>query len=552
MPQAPGNPVELASHYYRDNFLLLLAAVKRQYGDILEPAEQGFVDTFGQLGFDAQCLYVRLVSRVGPWFRESRLSYPELGHIGHALDELLHCGMVMVASGLSLPELDRLYTRVELSRVLGGGKGSKTSLLEQLAGSELSPADHLHMLRELDDSRVVAACGTETVELLQLLFFGNRYQGLTDFVLSDLGVARYYPYELDRSRRLFPNRQALDEYLFIAQLGDCYHEIEEAGEEGALAELARELLPFKPQFTTSHKRWHRLCNSVARQLERQGQDELALNLYEISAAHPARERRARLLEKAGDWRAGLALCDEILATPWCEEERDAVQRIRPRLVRKIHGGKLARRRDDFATTQLSLVNRELPVELLVAEHLCSHWAGVHYVENNLMNALFGLAFWEQIFAPIPGAFNNPYQAVPSDMYEAGFTLRRRGNLDARMAQLHELSLARELPEAYRRYRDYQCRWVNWRHIDEQLVEAACNIIPAAHLLAIWERILFDPRENRRGFPDLLALGREPGEYRMIEVKGPGDALQDSQKRWLHFFRDHGIPAEVAWVSWHDE
>jgi len=38
---------------------------------------------------------------------------------------------------------------------------------------------------------------------MQLLFFGNHYQGMTDFVLSDLGVARYYPYRLDRSRRLF-------------------------------------------------------------------------------------------------------------------------------------------------------------------------------------------------------------------------------------------------------------------------------------------------------------------------------------------------------------
>ena len=85
-----------------------------------------------------------------------------------------------------------------------------------------------------------------------------------------------------------------------------------------------------------------------------------------------------------------------------------------------------------------------------------------------------------------------------------------------------------------------------------LVEASARIIPAAHLLAIWERMLFDPGENRRGFPDLIALGAAPGDYCLIEVKGPGDALQDSQKRWLRFFQPQGIPAQVAWVEWRDD
>jgi hypothetical protein len=84
-----------------------------------------------------------------------------------------------------------------------------------------------------------------------------------------------------------------------------------------------------------------------------------------------------------------------------------------------------------------------------------------------------------------------------------------------------------------------------------MVEAVANVVPGAHLIAIWERMLFDPRENRRGFPDLIALGSAPGEYSLIEVKGPGDALQESQKRWLRFFARQNIPSAVAWVSWAD-
>ena len=188
---------------------------------------------------------------------------------------------------------------------------------------------------------------------------------------------------------------------------------------------------------------------------------------------------------------------------------------------------------------------------MAAAHLSEQWREVRYVENHLMNALFGLAFWEQIFAPLPGCFHNAYQSGPTDMYEPGFRRRREAALRARLDQLAAGELDRELGAAYRRYLGYQCRWVNWRRIDEDLVTLAAAIIPAGHLVAVWERMLFDPGENRRGFPDLIALGDKPGEYCLIEVKGPGDALQDSQKRWLRFFGQAGIPCSVAWVAWQD-
>ena len=51
---------------------------------------------------------------------------------------------------------------------------------------------------------------------------------------------------------------------------------------------------------------------------------------------------------------------------------------------------------------------------------------------------------------------------------------------------------------------------------------------------------------------LLALGDAPGQYCLIEVKSPGDTLQDNQKRWLRYFADQGIPARVARVDWADD
>jgi hypothetical protein len=548
---------ELSPYYYRDNFLCLCDTVEAQYADLLKPGEQALLDEFRALDFRAQCLYLRLVSRVGPWFRESRLDYPELGQVGPLLDILLDQAWVMSAEGATVEELGRLYTRAELLHAFAGDlpgfkSPGKPALLDAISGLGLGEAALLQRVATAEDGRVVAPLELEWVELLQLLFFGNRRQSLVEFVLSDLGIARYYPYPLDREHRLFPTREALDEYLACAALGDLWYELREAGDDEALIGLAGEIASRQVAWPSSERRWYRLCNGVARELERRGEEALALAVYGGSRLHPARERRARILERCGDWAGAEALCESISGAPWCEEEREAAARILPRVRRKLHGTPATRRRDRFAEIELHLPRESGSVEVQVAGHLGRDWQAVHYVENQLMNALFGLAFWEEIFAPIPGAFNNPFQSAPTDMYAREFSLRRRERLAARLEALRDANLRREMLCAHQRYRDFQCRWVNWRRVDEALVDATTAVVPACDLLAIWDRMLFDPGENRRGFPDLIALGDTPGHYRLIEVKAPGDALQESQKRWLRFFGEHDIPASVARVVWLDD
>lgn len=546
--------VELPPHYYLENFHSLCDTVEARYADLLLESELQLLAEFRRLAFPARCLYVRLVSRVGPWFRTDRLHYPEIEDLPWAERALLATGMAVAAQELTVEELGRLYTRQELRRVFrdelaGRSCNDKATLLAGI--EELAPDPGQRLQRVLVEYRgqVIAPRGLEIVAILQLLFFGNRRQSLTEFVLSDLGLARYYPYALDSGTRLFSRREALDEYLACAHLADRHREILDAGAREALPGLADELLARPPRFPASERRWHRQCNALARDLERLGEIDLAECLYAGSARHPARERRARILEQRGDLAKARSLCETILAAPWCEEEAAAAGRILPRIRRRLGDGPGRRCREQFPRIDLRLARGEMPVELLAAAELEQQWGSVHYVENALMNALFGLAFWEQIFAPVPGVFHNPYQSAPADMFEPGFRERRQLLLEQRLAQLAAVDLQQELVDAYRRYYPYQCRWVNWRAIDVELVHRAAGVIPAVHLIAVWERMLFDPVENRRGFPDLLALGEQPGDYCLVEVKAPGDTLQESQKRWLRFFAARQIPATVAWVEW---
>jgi hypothetical protein len=46
-------------------------------------------------------------------------------------------------------------------------------------------------------------------------------------------------------------------------------------------------------------------------------------------------------------------------------------------------------------------------------------------------------------------------------------------------------------------------------------------------------------------PDLIQFWPEQGRYRMVEVKGPGDRLQDNQLRWLEFCSNTACPSRSA-------
>ncbi len=549
---------ELAPHYYRDNFQRLCDAVTAQYGDLLRDHEHALLQGFSALEFSAQCLYVRLVTRVGPLFRTSAINYPELGDCELLLEQLLAAEMVQEFKALPLEQLARLFTRQQLVNAFAAElqepvSQRKAELLASIKARNFSEDDLYRLACAETDERIVMPAAGETVQLLQLLFFGNRYQSLTDFVLSDLGVACYYPYELDPDQRLFYNRKSVEEYLHCCSLHDLAREQRDSGDVDGLCELAQlvcELPP--PEYPPTRHRRARLCNFLGREMERCKEPQLALALYRDNELHPARERRARVMEATRDFAGAARLCRAIIANPWGEEEQEAARRILTRAERKLGERSAPIRRDRFPRLELELKKQDSTVESLAALALQEHWPAVHYVENHLFNALFGLAFWEQIFSPVPGAFHHPYQSIPADMYQQSFQQQRNSAINARLKELADIPLEQELVKVYDRCQSYQCRWVNWRRISRQLVAEAASVIPAEHLLAIWKRMMFDPRENRRGFPDLIALGACSGDYQLIEVKGPGDALQDGQKRWLRFFAQWDIPATVAWVQWDND
>jgi hypothetical protein len=189
------------------------------------------------------------------------------------------------------------------------------------------------------------------------------------------------------------------------------------------------------------------------------------------------------------------------------------------------------------------------VELVVSEHLRTPEAPVLYVENTLLNALFGLLCWDAIFAPLPGAFFHPFHAAPADLLEADFTERRVTQFAACFAQLQTGAYRDTILATFERKAGEQTPFVAWDWLTREALELALDCIPAAHLHGFFQRLLADMRTNRSGLPDLIQLWPGERRYRLIEVKGPGDRLQDNQIRWLSFCVAREIPVCVCKVSW---
>ena len=535
--------------YYLHNFRQVLDWLRLRYGDLLDAGERDFIDGFVLLPQASQALLVRMVMRKGVLFRARRLDYAEIGPTAPAMAPLLELGWVDDEAPLALEELFPLLLKDEIGLCfaahLSRPKAPKHELYEQLSEHFAEPrplrewwpgcAEPIYALRQQ------AVC-----DRLRLLFFGNLYQDWSEFVLADLGLLRYEQVEFSADSRALRERGDIE--LCLA-LHACAEQLE--GEVDIDLLLAR-LDGLDSANPWLQRRRAKLLYQLAYLCERGGDRDRALAIY-AACSHPqARERQIRVLEHNGQYRQALELAIEAGERPGNAAEAQALKRIVPRLQRKL-GGPPQPRRKGPALSRLDLTlaadHAGLGVEFAVLEHLALPHAPVHYVENTLFNSLFGLLCWPAIFAPLPGAFFHPFQSGPQDLLDPGFHGRRRELFAACLGQLDDGRYRQTLRDTYAAKHGLQSPFVHWELLSPELLELAIDCLPAEHLKQCFLRLLEDIQANRAGMPDLIQFWPGEKRYRMIEVKGPGDRLQDNQLRWIEFCSAHGLPVDVCHVQW---
>ena len=523
-------------HYYAENLLAVIKGVQGQYADMLTADEVAFGRRVAAMSTRAQRLLARLISRKGPCVRVGTLAYREIDDVDAALDEAVGQGAVLWCPATPADRLLRLFTREELKRWfphVDGGGGRKAEHIERIAARYPE-----QVLR----SRVAARCPwvalgvADHLMLYQLLFFGDRYQDLSTFVIRDLGITRYEGYELRIERRLFADRWALDQFLDLSNVGDYVNGLGQR----PCPELAEPVLKalWRPY---EHRMFERkrckILNRLGRGLERAGAFDMALACYARSAMAPARERTARILNKLGDV-AGV----ERLTRAMCAHPRSALELD---FARHFGRARAPRARNKWLIEVVELLNAPaVNIECVAAAMLTANGGQAWHFENHLPMGLFGLAYWDWVFAPVDGMFVNAFQTAPIDLFWPDFFDARRDCCADPLA-LSDAALRDKMLDTAVTRRGITNRLVSWHAFDQSTVQRLLTDIPMADVRKLLAIVVEDLDRVRTGFPDLtVTYGR--GVYEFVEVKGPNDQLQRHQHLWIAKLTGADLPARVRW------
>jgi hypothetical protein len=569
--------------YYLAIFERALGWLDVRCADLFDDAGRRFAHGFGALPRASRALFVRMLMRKGPNFRASKLDYAEIGCPRAAAVPLVAAGWLDPAPVLTLDALAALATKAEL-QALAARLANDTT-----ARSASDTPDMFDAVDALNARTTVRATRAATLEALQaaapearvwsawfpdsadtvlhlaaaplcerlrLMFFGNLHQDWSEFVLADLGVYRYEQVPFDDASRAFQQRDDIDTWLALRDCREAFELAPDPAATGALAIALDTLDRLAPR--TGHNAWlrtryDRVRHAAGQAAERLGEASLAWRAY-LECRHPeSRYRRVRVLEQLGRRDEALALAQAITDAPANEEEAQRAARTLARLARRRATAKTS-----AATGAASFTNAELTlsadytglrVEEAARRALASAEAPVFYVENTLINGLFGLLCWPALFAPLPGAFFHPFQPGPADLHAADFVARRAELFASCLAELETGAYRATIEQRFEQKYGMQSPFVAWPALDAALLALALDCFPAAHLRLWFERLLREPAANRSGLPDLVRFWPHERRYELIEVKGPGDRLQDNQRRWLDYCAAHGQPVTVLQVRW---
>ena len=540
--------LQLHPTYYLDNFNRLIEHAQTLYPDLLSDDEYRWLSEYKRLSVASQCLIVRLLSRKGCWFRSDKLDYTEVPDLKSALQELNASNFITLSHpteqhNLVISQLElglHLLTKPELFSAFPSLKNNKTAKKDELlALLDHQPFDQFQNL-SFDCIYVVESA---VIDVLLLLFFGNTYQDLSQFVLSDLGLNTFENYPLSKQRRFFIYREQINQLLQIRDIQRQYSEGDRKDPE--YLEHLLQSIPAESEHKSIARKRSRLINDVARDLERLNQNDQAVFWFKQSLLTPSRERLARIYDKQDELNLMCDIVTKMKANPSDVSEFEVAVKLEQRLLRR-QGHKVPRAsKPNCEQIKLELDLSQTRVELAVKQHFEDQGWDVYFSENSFLCGLFGLALWEAIFANVEGAFINRYQHRPLDLYHSDFVDKRVEQIQSVFQTLSEQGL-NQLLDIYDQKHGIANPFVHWNHFPKTLIEHSIDSIPNALIVELFKVILSDIKLFRTGMPDLIAF--KDDEFHWIEVKGPGDKLQDNQWRWLKEFERLSVPFSVCYVN----
>lgn len=531
------------------NFSSALDNLRDRYGGLLSEEESKFIEGFFSLPQDCQCLLTRMLMRKGPRFRRATLQYPEVRDTAGALQTLADGQWIDLNPIVDLEQLSRTLEPQEWRESFGSAvrrnplQDSQLTLPLQASAAEARAMAQWHqrLAHRYVEVRVAA-----TAKRLQWLYFGNDWQTWAEFVLADLGVLRHERVGYDAASCAFQSRNEVEHFH---RLNDCRERLREGEAAAEVFQAAAVPASVTAWLAAEFGQLHVRIGQI---LQREGDNERALAAYRASGIQEGRIRMIRLQERLGLHAQSRAEAEMALALPCSEAERVALKRSLLRTRRRL-GEAVQRPVPAAKPSVMALFVPPLEEQERVERRICAllntEEEPAFYVENSLFPSLFGLLCWDAVFVPLPGAFFHSFQSGPADLYTREFRSRRAALLGARLSLLEGSEYKGVIWRTYREKAGIINPFIRWGRMKPQILTLALACIPPAHLRLVFERMLDDLENNCSGLPDLIQFTPGEKQYRLVEVKAPGDRLQDNQRRWMEFFCAHGIPAVVCSVGW---
>ena len=479
-----GRPILADPFYYLNNFRAVLSSLEERYWKLLSAEEREFIRQFAALPEPSCALLVRMIMRRGMFFRLSRLEYSEIGDTAAAAAPLLSIGW-LEEPVLDVCEIHRLLTKVEIAGNLVLSRDlcrlSKPDLLEVLR-RQYAESQPFHGWCERLNDRVFRPVVKPLAERFRLMFFGNFHQDWTEFVLADLGINSYETVPVHFAP--FRTREHVDAFH---QMYCCLKELDEGDKP---EEIIDRIPPPIADSDWLEEHRQRLLFQVATAYERSGHASAALSAFSTCRYRGSRMRTVRILERLRECQAARDLCLVAASTPESEAERQQVRRVLPRLNRKL--GILVERQAQVPGVATFDMLLETPrdgraLEFQVRDQLARQEEArciVHYVENGLINSLFGLLCWDAIFAPIPGAFFHDFQYGPADLGSGYFYERRRVEFAKCFAELESCQYKATIRQRFITKAGIQAPFVTWGLLNARFLECGTPVRSGAALAAV--------------------------------------------------------------------
>lgn len=557
----PTQKIELPPKYYLNYFTYLVDFVERMYDPILSKNEKEFIENFKKLSENEQCLFIRFINRSGRFFRIEKLKYEEIENIPEVVSLLAEKQFIEKPSVAWLPlanELLQLFPKNELINIFKNGgisfKGHNAFNKDETVEKLLSLVNIVELIALVSESEQIVKVNFEVeVMMLKFLFFGNRYDTMTEFVTRDLGFQKYEQFDEDKMVAHFANRQEAEDKLVVSLVGEKFYELTASLPPAELSIwLINWVLVNEETLSDPAKMsLERLKLRAAAYFEKAKQPLEAYDIFCLTELPPSRERKIRILAKAQRIEEAIQLCNSILGNPYSTDELyfaiDFVKKLESKNLKKRVKKSVTIQLHDSETIFIDPIWKNR-VEAGVIDYYEQKGEMAVFSENFLWKSLFGLLFWDIIYDTEALAIHHPLQRAPSDIYKPIFFESRREKLLDRLDLLEEKAdLTIFIENIFLEKQGITNPLVDWSAITYHSVKKMCEKLKPNQIRLVMLEMAINIKNNTHGFPDLFTWNTD--SYEFIEVKSPSDNLSNQQLYWLRFFERIGVKSKVLRVDW---